>query len=147
MQVAIIIELPQITADEKTVVAQFKRRFFGLAPVAKKYIWPTYFNHANLPGGQGNTGFRIGDPDFDAGQRKPDATGTTLSDVGIRSIHIGFGHSITFENTVPGPLLEFDMGFGKHRCTAGDEQAHMRNQVAVETIVGKQTGVKGRHAH
>ena len=42
----------------------------------------------------------------------------TLAIIGVRSIHIGFGHAVALQNTLPGTLLELDVCFGQHRCAA-----------------------------
>ncbi len=92
-------------------------------------------------------GFGIGDAHGDAGQRMADRAGHPVAVIGVRGVHVGFGHAVAFEHGVTGARGPFAMGVGEQRRGAGNEQPHVLGGFAGQRRALQQPGVECRHAH
>ena len=146
LDIAVVVDAPQIAGDEKPVLAQFLAGLFGHLPIAVEQVGAAHFQNAYLALGQGGPSLRVTDFQFDAGQRKADGTSAPVAVVGVGGVHIGFSHAVALEDGMAGCLLPLDMGFGQQRGGAGDEESHGFGRSA-KFGHGEEAGVEGRHAH
>ena len=111
MNIAVSVDLPQVAGQKPAIVAQLFASLLGHLPVASKDIGATHFDHANVALRHRSAFDR--DLQFNVRQRKTDGPGATLTVVGVRGVHIGFGHAIAFQNPMPGAGLKRAVGFGQ----------------------------------
>jgi hypothetical protein len=117
-QVARRIDRSEVTSDEEPVFAERCCRPIRLAPIALKDVRAAQFDHSDLPGREWRTLVRIGNAQFDSGERKPDRTGDPFSVTGVRRDHAGLRHPVTLENGVTGAIEPRPMGFRQERRRA-----------------------------
>ena len=116
-------------------------------PVALEDVRSAHFENADLAVGDRVPPLLVDHAQLDIRKREADRAGAPLAVVGVRGVHVRFGHAVAFENAMAGPLLEGDMRFGKQRRAARGEEPHVRHQFPVEARIVEQAGVEGRHAH
>ncbi len=145
--IAIRVDDAEITGDEEAVGAEFGFGLFRHAPIAFEDIGAAHFDHADLSLRQGAAGFGIGDADLDPRQRQTHRSGNTRAVIGIRRVHVGFGHAVAFEDGVAGARLPVAMGLAQKRRRTRDEQAHVLRRLPRQARIGQQPGIESRHAH
>ncbi len=143
--IAVGVDPCHVTRDEPAVRLQFLGCLFWHLPIALKHIRAAHFQHADFAGWHLGPVFHH--PRLHARQRKAHGACATLSLVGVRRAHIGFGHPVAFENTVTCPHLPLFVGIDQQGGRAGDEQAHIGGTLARQPRIGQKAGVKGRHPH
>ena len=121
----------QIEAARRAMTRHIKRggkvwiRIFPDVPITKKHIWAAHLNLANVTIGKRFTIIRIGDFHVHTRKRHANRAGATFAIIGVGCVHIGFGHAIALENTVPCPAFKLNMGFSQQRRTSRNEKPHM----------------------
>ena len=115
MNIAVFIHQPEIAGDEKPILPQFGGSFLGHLPVAFKHIGPADFDLAHLPLRQHLSGAGIGDLQLDIRQRQPNRASLARTIVWVGSVHVGFGHAVALQNTMPGARFKLVMGFSQQR--------------------------------
>ena len=147
MHIAALVDLAEIAGDEEAVGPELRRRLLGHAPVPLENVRALDLDHADLALRDRRARVGIADAGGHARQGHAHGARDPVAVIGVRGVHVGFGHAVAFENGVTGARPPFPMGFGQQGRRARDEQAHMLRGLRRQVRALQQTGVEGRHAH
>src|SRR5206468_12434690 len=102
VHIALVVDLAEIAGDEKAVVAEFGLGLLRHPPITLEYVRALDLDHADGVARNLLAGLGIGDAHGHAGQGMADRAGHALAVIGVRGVHVGFGHAVTFEHGVAG---------------------------------------------
>ena len=147
MHIAALVDLAEIAGDEEAVRPELRRRLLGHAPVPLEDVGALDLDHADLALGHRRARIGIADAGQDAGQGHAHGASDPVALIGVRGVHVGFGHAVAFENRMAGACPPFPVGFGQQGRRARDEQAHVLGGLGRQVRALQQAGVESGHAH
>src|SRR5262249_15116798 len=99
VEITALVELAEVPGNEIAVLPEILGGLVRHLPIAFGNIRSPDFDHADAPR-RGPAGFRIGNANVHTRKHQAHASGYTVAGIGVRAVHVRFGHAVPFEYRV-----------------------------------------------